>query len=145
MAELQPGERIVQTWRSSDRAILRSVGIATGLVAALLLFIARDAEGAFDTRRFLISIAIFAVVMLAAGFLLDRNREWVLTDRRVIAPNGRSLDLGPELKVRPLIFALRLRRQGRLSLTVRGVPNIGEMAAAIRQAALQAAPTKRNG
>ncbi|AUH64183.1 hypothetical protein [Paracoccus zhejiangensis] len=136
MADLQPGEKVVQVWRSSDTAILRSVGIATALVTALLLFIARDAEGGFDTRRFLISIAIFAAIMLASGFLLDRNREWVMTDRRVIAPNGRSLDLGPDLKVRPLIFALRLRQQGRLSLTVRGVPDIGGMAATIRQAAL---------
>lgn len=137
MADLQPGEKVLQVWHSSDAAILRSVGIATGLVAAMFLLIARDATGGLDLRRFLISIAIFAVVMLAAGFLLDRNREWTLTDRRIIGPTGRSLDLGPNLKVRPLIFALRLRQQGRLSMTVRGVPNIGAMAATIRQAALQ--------
>lgn len=131
---LQPGETVQQIIRTTHDLILRRALVATGLAAVLFYLIAAGDEG-FETGRFLISLALFGAVMLGAGFVLDRNREWVVTDRRIIGPGGRSLDLNPDLRIRRLAYALKLSQRGRPGITIRAVPDLGAVAADIRRIA----------
>ena len=137
MPDLQPGETVQQVIRTTMPAVLRSVGVATGLAGALFLLIAGADEG-FDLPRFLISVGLFGAVMLGMALLLDRNREWVLTDRRIIGPRGTSLDLTPDLRIRRLIYALKLSQRGRPSMTIRSVPDLGQLGRAIHDLAQRA-------
>lgn len=131
---LQPGETIQRVIRSSDATILRWAGAATLLAGLLFLIIAYGQDG-FDWPRFLISVLLFGAVILGAGLAMDRGREWVLTDRRIIDPRGRSLDLNPDLRIRRLIYALKLSHRGQPAITLRGVPELGEIAGQIRRIA----------
>lgn len=132
--KLQPGETVQRVIRSSDAAILRSAGMAT-LLAGVLLFLIAGGDDAFDWPRFLISVALFGGVMLAAGLALDRGREWISTDRRIIDPRGRALVLNPDLRIRRLIYALKLSHRGQPAITLRGVPDLGDVTAEIRRLA----------
>lgn len=131
---LQQGETVQRIIRSSDATILRSAGLATLLAGLLFLMIAYG-EAGFDWTRFLISVALFGLVILGAGMAMDRGREWVLTDRRIIDPRGRSLDLNPDLRIRRLIYALKLSHRGRPAITIRGAPDLGDISRTIRSIA----------
>lgn len=132
--DLQPGEVVQHVIRTTNDLILRRAAIATALAGLLFFLIARDTDG-FDLPRFAVSVALFGAVMLAAGYFLDRNREWVVTDRRIIGPGGRSLDLNPDLRIRRLAYALKLSQRGRPGITIRAVPELGALAAEIRRIA----------
>lgn len=133
-ADLQPGETIRRVIRTKDAVILRSAATATLLAGGLFLLLAFDDAG-FDWLRFLISVGLFGAVMLGAGMAMDRGREWVLTDRRIIDGRGRSLDLTPDLRIRRLIYALKLSHRGQPAITLRGVEGLGEVATEIRRIA----------
>lgn len=134
--DLQPGETVQRVIRAEDRTILRSVGVATLMAGAILGLIAAGDQG-FDKLRFLIALVLFGAVMLAAGWLVDRGREWVLTDRRIIAPGGRSLELDANLRIRRLVYALKLSQRGHLPITIRGVPGLGAVSRQITEACLK--------
>ena len=134
--DLQPGETVQRVIRAEDRTILRSVGVATLMAGAILGLIAAGDQG-FDKLRFLIALVLFGAVMLAAGWLVDRGREWVLTDRRIIAPGGRSLELNANLRIRRLVYALKLSQRGHLPITIRGVPGLGAVSRQITEACLK--------
>lgn len=133
-ADLQPGETVQHVVRAQTALILRRTAVGTVLAGALFAAIARGDTG-FDWPRFLISVALFGGVILAGGLVLDRGREWVLTDRRIIGPGGNSLDLTPDLRIRRLAYALKLNQRGQPGMTIRAVPELGALAAEIRRLA----------
>lgn len=135
--ELQPGETVQQVIRTTETLILRRAAVATAL-AGLLFYLIAQGDAGFESGRFLISILLFGLVMLGAGFALDRGREWVLTNRRIIAPGGRSLELNSDLRIRRLAYALKLSQRGRPGITIRAVPELGALVTQIRDLALRA-------
>ena len=134
--ELQPGETVQRVIRAEDATILRSAGVATAMAGGILGLIAWGDQG-FDGLRFVTAVALFGAVILAAGWLVDRGRVWVLTDRRIIGPGGRSLDLDANLRIRRLIYALKLSQRGHLPITIRGVPGLGAVSREISHACLK--------
>ncbi|MCQ0971310.1 hypothetical protein MLD63_12840 [Paracoccus sp. TK19116] len=134
--DLQPGETVERVIRAEDRAILRSAGVAT-LIAGIILGLIAWGEQGFDGGRFVIAVALFGAVILSAGWLMDRGREWVLTDRRIIAPGGRSLDLDANLRIRRLIYALKLSQRGHMPITIRGVSGLGAVSRQITEICLR--------
>ncbi|TRW97305.1 hypothetical protein FNJ84_07220 [Paracoccus sp. M683] len=132
-AELQPGETVLGIYRTTTAAILRAAAVATAMFAVVMAVI-RASEDQFGMPGYLGSVLVFGAFMAGAGWLMDRDREWVVTDRRIVGPRGHTLDINPDLRVRRLIYGLRLRQRGKPMMTIRAVPDIGEMAVRIRNA-----------
>ncbi|WP_151718250.1 hypothetical protein [Gemmobacter serpentinus] len=120
-AALEPGERLVTSFRADHAVYIRNMMIVM-LVAGAVLALAETLRGA----AYPWAIPAFAICMIGlrawhmAG--LAMSLEWQLTDRRLIGPGGRVIPLAEISAVRNILGTVLVMQKGAKPAVIRFHP-----------------------